>query len=77
MMNTLEMFRKNFKDFLYYEGMESIKVMDPCMDIRGLEDSDVWDMDPVHPLPLVYAKMAVGVIKMTNNMAKRAQAAAD
>jgi hypothetical protein len=70
MLNTLEMFRKNFKDFLYYEGMKSIKVMDPCMDIRGLEDSDVWDLDPVHPLPLVYAKMAGGVIKMTNNRAE-------
>jgi hypothetical protein len=27
-------------------------------------------MDPVHPLPLVYAKMAGGVIKMTNNLAE-------
>jgi hypothetical protein len=70
MLNTLEMFRKIFKDFLYYDGMKSIKVMDPCMDIRGLEDSDVWDADPVHPLPLVYAKMAGGVIKMTNTMAE-------
>jgi hypothetical protein len=40
------------------------------MDIRGLEDGEVWDTDPVHPLPLVYAKMAGGVIKMTNNMAE-------
>jgi hypothetical protein len=68
MLNTLEMFRKNFKDFLYYEGMKSIRVMDPCMDVRGLEDSDIWGDDPVHPLPLVYAKMAGGVIKMTNAM---------
>jgi hypothetical protein len=70
MLNTLEMFRKNFKDFLYYEGMKSIRVMDPCMDIRGLEDSDIWGADPVHPLPLVYAKMVGGVIKMTNAMAE-------
>jgi hypothetical protein len=70
MLGTLEMYRKNFKDFLYYGGMKNIKVMDPCMDIRGMEDSDVWDLDPVHPLPLVYAKMAGGVIKMMNSMAE-------
>jgi hypothetical protein len=70
MLNTLERLRKNFKGFLYYEGMKSIKVMDPYMDIRVLEDGDILDLDPVHPLPLLYAKMASGVIKMTNNMAE-------
>jgi hypothetical protein len=61
--------RKNYKDFLYYEGMKGIKVMDPCMDKRGMEDGEIWGEDPIHPKQLGNSKIASGVIKMINNMA--------
>jgi hypothetical protein len=70
MLDTLEMLRKNYKDFLYYEGMKSIKVLDPCIDLRGLDETEVWDNDPVHPQPLVYTRIATAVIKMINSMSE-------
>jgi hypothetical protein len=68
MLDTLEMLRKNYKDFLYYEVMKSVKVLDPCIDLRGLDETEIWDTDPVHPLPLVYAKIATGMVKMVISM---------
>jgi hypothetical protein len=70
MLNSLDMMRRNFKDFLYFAGMRNVKVLDPCMDIRGMEDSEIWGKDPIHPLPLVYTKIVSGIVKMTK---KRAQ----
>jgi hypothetical protein len=50
MLSSLEIMRKNFKDFLYYNGMRTIKVLDPSMDIRGMEDEEIWEADePIHP----------------------------
>jgi hypothetical protein len=70
MLNSLDMMRRNFKDFLFFAGMRNVKVLDPCMDIRGMEDMEIWSEDPVHPLPLVYTKIVTGVVKMTNTMAE-------
>jgi hypothetical protein len=49
--------------------MKGIKVMDPCMDIRGMEDGEIWGEDAIHPQQLLYSKIASGVIKMINKMA--------
>jgi hypothetical protein len=70
MLNSLDMMRRNFKDFLYFAGLRNIKVLDPCMDIRGLEDGEIWGDDPVHPHPLVYTRIVTGIVKMTNAMAE-------
>jgi hypothetical protein len=67
MLDSLELMRKTCKDFLYYEGKKSIKVLDPCVDIRGMENSEVWGDDPVHPQQLVYKKIATGVIRILDN----------
>jgi uncharacterized membrane protein YgcG len=70
MLNSLDMMRRNFKDFLYFAGMRNVKVLDPCVNIRGMEDSEIWGEDPIHPLPLVYSKIVTGIVKMTNTMAE-------
>jgi hypothetical protein len=67
MLDSLELMRKTCKDFLFYEGKKSIKVLDPCVDIRGMEDSEMWGEDPVHPQQLVYEKIATGVIRIQDN----------
>jgi uncharacterized membrane protein YgcG len=67
MLDSLELMRKTCKDFLYYEGKKSIKVLDPCVDIRGMENSEVWGDDPIHPQQLVYEKIATGVIRILDS----------
>jgi hypothetical protein len=42
LLSSLELLRKNFKDFMYYDGRGNVKILDPCMDIRSMSDKDVW-----------------------------------
>jgi hypothetical protein len=64
----LELLRKNFKDFLYYDGRRNVKILDPCMDIRSMTDNKVWGMDPIHPTEAVSMKIAASVIKISSNL---------
>jgi hypothetical protein len=65
----LELLRKNFKDFMYYDGRRNVKILDPCMDIRSMSDREVWDLDPIHPTEAVYTKIAALVVKISSNLA--------
>jgi hypothetical protein len=60
--------RKTCKDFLFYEGNKLIKVLDPCVDIRGMDDSEVRGDNPIHRQRLVYEKITRGVIKLQDTM---------
>jgi hypothetical protein len=63
-MASLEILRKNFKDFLFYDGRRNIKVFDPCIDIRGMTDEEAWGDDPIHPTEEAFGKMAASVGKI-------------
>jgi hypothetical protein len=56
LMASLELLRKNFKDFLFYDGRRNVKVLDPCVDIRHLPDEEVWGEDPIHPKESAFEK---------------------
>jgi hypothetical protein len=69
--NSLEFLRKNFKDFLFFDGKRNVKVLDPSMDIRGLEDKEAWtEDDPYHPQPAVYKKIADSVIHIIDGLSR-------
>jgi hypothetical protein len=63
-MSSLEILRKNFKDFLFYDGRRNIKVLDTCIDIRLLSDEEVWGEDPIHPSDLAFEQIAASVAKI-------------
>jgi hypothetical protein len=67
---SLELLRKNFKDFLFYEGRRNVKVLDPCVNIRNLDDTEVWkkEEDPVHPVMGIYKKIAETVVRMSDSL---------
>jgi hypothetical protein len=60
----LEDIRRNLKDFLFHKGKRNVKVLDPNLEIRGLSEGEVWDMDPIHPREEVYKKIAEGLINV-------------
>jgi hypothetical protein len=64
LMASLEILRKNFKDFLFYDGRRNIKVFDPSMDLRGMADEEAWGDDPIHPTDEAFNKMAASVAKI-------------
>jgi hypothetical protein len=40
----------------------TVAIVDAAMDLRGLENEDIWFIDPVHPIDSVYRMLAAGVI---------------
>jgi hypothetical protein len=76
MAEDLDHMKRTLKDFVFREGNRSIKLLDPNVDLRGLEETDIWGADPVHPRTEVYNKIAEGVVKLnaaleTKESAKR------
>jgi hypothetical protein len=74
---SLDIVKRSIKDYLFCHGLRFIRVLDPLVDIRGMEAKEVWGDDPIHPLPVVYCKIAAATaklgdkIKMADAEAKR------
>jgi hypothetical protein len=49
MLADLETMNRNLKDFVFCEGNRNMRLFDPNIDLRGLEEADIWSEDPVHP----------------------------
>jgi hypothetical protein len=64
MAEDLDNMKRTLKDFVFKEGNRSVRIIDPNVDLRGLEEGDIWGPDPVHPKTEVYAKIAEGVVRM-------------
>jgi hypothetical protein len=65
MMADLDLLKRNLKDFIFKEGKRSMKLFDPNVDLRGLEEAVIWGSNPVHLRPEIYGRIAEGVVKMT------------
>jgi hypothetical protein len=68
MMKDLDTLKRNYKDFIFRDGRRSMKILDPNVDLRGMEDDDIWGPDPVHPKNNVYQKIAEGIVKMAGEL---------
>jgi hypothetical protein len=64
MSEDLDNMKRTLKDFVFREGNRSVKIIDPNVDLRGLEEGDIWGTDPVHPKTEVYAKIAEGMVRL-------------
>jgi hypothetical protein len=40
----------------------NVKIVDPAMELRGLENDDIWFVDPIHPIDPIYRRLAIAVI---------------
>ena len=52
------------KDFLFTSGLRNGRVMDPGRQLRGLDATEIWGTDRVHPKREVYGLLANGVINV-------------
>jgi hypothetical protein len=60
----LDAFTKKIKNQLFNSNRRSMRVLDSLNSIRGLDNSDIWFVDPVHLMDRVYRLVAAGVIKV-------------
>jgi hypothetical protein len=56
------------KDFLFYDGYRNIRVLDPCMDLRHLDQDEAWGDHPIHPNLVVYSKIAAATAMINDRM---------
>jgi hypothetical protein len=64
MMGDLETLKRYVKDYIFREGIRTMKLVDPNMDLRGIKEEDIWGEDPIYPCPIAYEKMAEGIVRM-------------
>jgi hypothetical protein len=63
MQNDLGTMKRNLKDFIFREGNRGMRLFDPNMDLRGMEEDNIWGDDPVHPRSETYMKIAKGIVR--------------
>jgi hypothetical protein len=64
MERQLEGVAKKFKNLLFDAGKRFNKVLDPGYNLKGLEDTDVWGVDPVHPIEPIYRSIVASIFQM-------------
>jgi hypothetical protein len=61
---SLDLLKRSIKDYLFCNDLRFIRVLDPLVDIRGMEAAEVWGSDPIHPQPAIYNKIAAATAKL-------------
>jgi hypothetical protein len=69
----LESLKRNLKDHVYNLNRRNIKVMDPMLDLRGLDPSEVWGSNPIIPLDVAASKLADGLMLMASHLEDSSQ----
>jgi hypothetical protein len=58
----------NFKDFLFTHGFKNGKVVDPLINLRSMQNNEIWGKDPVHPKEAAYDKIVEGVLRVASTL---------
>jgi hypothetical protein len=57
--------KKNFKDFLFFDGRKNVKVLEPCINIQAMSNIEVWGvMTPSTPSETAIERIAASVVKI-------------
>jgi hypothetical protein len=63
----LEGLKRSLKNFFFNTRRRNFRLSDTAADMRGLEDNDIWFVDPVHPVNSVYSRIAEGIKQIVTN----------
>jgi hypothetical protein len=61
-LDQLEGVRRHLKAYMFNHRRANVKIVDPAMELRGLENDDIWFVDPIHPIDPIYRRLAIAVI---------------
>jgi hypothetical protein len=64
---VLEGLKRALKNFFFNTRRRNFRISDTAADMRGMDDSDVWFVDPVHPVNGVYTRIAEGIKRIASN----------
>jgi hypothetical protein len=60
MYTQLEALKRNLKEFVHNLNKKNLKVMDPNIDLRGMDPVDIWGENPIIPLEMAADKLVEG-----------------
>jgi hypothetical protein len=63
----LDSLRRNLRDHVFSLNKRNIKILDPNMDLRGLQPEETWGTDPINITDLAANKVVDGMILVANN----------
>jgi hypothetical protein len=69
-LDQLDGVRRHLKAYMFNHRRKNVKVVDVAMEMRGLENDDIWFIDPVHPIDPVYRRLANGVTSVAASFAE-------
>jgi hypothetical protein len=61
-LDQLDGVKRHLKAYMFNHRRKNVKVVDVAMEMRGLENDDIWFIDPIHPIDPIYRRLANGVI---------------
>jgi hypothetical protein len=71
MTAQLETFKRSIKDHIHSLQRKNIKVVDPNLDIRGMDPVDIWGEDPIKPQEEAAKKIVNGILLMASKFNDR------
>jgi hypothetical protein len=71
MSTQLDTFKRSIKDHIHNLQRRNIKVVDPNLDIRGMDPADIWGDDPIHPREEAAKKIVNGILLMASKFNER------
>jgi hypothetical protein len=69
-LDQLEGVRRHLKAYMFNHRRGNVKIVDPAMELRGLESDDIWFVDPIHPIDPIYRRLAIAVITIAASVNK-------
>jgi hypothetical protein len=63
----LEGLKRALKNFFFNTRRRNFRLSDTAAYMRGLDDSDIWFVDPVHPVNSIYTRIAEGIKQIAAN----------
>jgi hypothetical protein len=68
MYTQLEALKRNLKEYIHNLNKKNLKVMDPNMDLRGMDPADIWGDNPITPLDMAADKLVDGLLLMASHL---------
>jgi hypothetical protein len=67
MMLQLDGLKRGLKNSLFNTRRRNFRISDTALDMRGLDDNEIWFVDPVHQVNSVYSRIAEEVKRIIAN----------
>jgi hypothetical protein len=55
LLDQLEVVKRHLKAYMFNHRRANVRIYDAGLDLKNLDDGDIWFTDPVHPIEPIYS----------------------